>query len=72
MIEKILKYFFGAPIFYIRLVMMSENQRYAFKEARKDLNPIKNFLLTIRGLLGLLELLALLYCIISLVSKIVK
>lgn len=72
MIKKILKYFFGAPIFFIRLAMMSENQKYAYKEARRDLNPIKNFLLDIRWLLGLLEMLALLCCIISLVSKFVK
>ena len=72
MIEKFLKYFFGAPIFFIRLAMMSENQKCAFAEARRDLNPIKNFLLGIRILLGLLELLALLGCIIYLVSEFVK
>ena len=72
MVEKLLKYFFGASIFFIRLEMMSENQRHAFEEARRDLNPIKNFLLGIRILLGLLELLALLCCIIHLVSEFVK
>lgn len=73
MIEKILKYFFGAPIFFIRFVMMSENQKYAFREARRDLNPIKDFLLGIRLLLGaLLVLLALLCCILFLVPVFVK